>query len=136
MAFRDKQAAGIAFHKELSFYRAMLRFRFALAAAGLAIGSIAAAQAQSFDCRKAETAVEKAICDRRDLSALDFELESAFRRALKGSGDRHAAMLSDQRAFIKDRDADCARLASDVAQMAACIKNAYRARIRELRSAE
>ena len=107
----------------------MTRFAFA---AIIMVWTAASVHAQSFDCRQAKTVIETTICDNRDLAALDYEMEGAFRKALKGTGRLHAAMMSDQRAWRKDRDADCAKLAEDRGRMAACIADYYKARLVEL----
>ena len=56
--------------------------------AGLSAGTVLAivppaAAAQSFDCRKAATAVEKMICADTDLSRLDEQMAQAFADARK-----------------------------------------------------
>lgn len=59
-----------------------------LALLGLFAGS--AAQAASFDCNKARTPMEKAICSDMKLSALDDELNAAYKAALERSGSKEA----------------------------------------------
>lgn len=60
----------------------------ALALLGLFAGS--AAQAASFDCNKARTPMEKAICSDMKLSALDDELNAAYKAAAERSGNKEA----------------------------------------------
>jgi len=77
------------------------------------------ASAASFDCAKAATAVEKAVCASPRLSALDDELAAAYR----GSNDREAQLR-----WIHDERDACE---SDTE----CIEGAYLVRIAELRLA-
>lgn len=44
-------------------------------------------QAQSFDCAKASSAVERAICSDNDLRSLDAKLGITFKRAVLAAGD-------------------------------------------------
>ncbi len=83
------------------------------------------AAAQSFDCAKATTADEKAVCGNGRLAALDDEMAALYRdieaRTLMGM---RGAVRDDQRTFL-DRRRACG---GDVA----CIRDLYRARIAEL----
>lgn len=78
------------------------------------------APVQSFDCRKAETAIEKMVCADPELSALDEQLATAF-AAARARGDVEPA---HQRAWLKDVRARCADIA--------CLKQVYRVRIEGL----
>ena len=61
------------------------------------------AGAASFDCAKAGTALEKAICANPKLSALDDELAGAYRAALSRLGEPGAAILrTGQRRWLKE----------------------------------
>ncbi|MEI7608925.1 MAG: lysozyme inhibitor LprI family protein [Rhodospirillaceae bacterium] len=61
------------------------------------------AGAASFDCAKAGTPLEKAICANPKLSALDDELAGAYRAALTRLGEPGAAILrSGQRRWLKE----------------------------------
>ena len=76
----------------------------ALALAALLLLPAPPARAQSgpsFDCARAGTATEGAICAVPALAALDRALDAAYRAALPSGGDR---LRARQRAFIEDRD--------------------------------
>jgi uncharacterized protein len=79
----------------------------------------------SFDCKKAATAVEKAICGDPDLAALDGELAAAYRRALAISTHPDSVRYGQQ-SWLERRRASCG---ADVT----CLKSAYGAQIAELR---
>ncbi|GIL40780.1 lysozyme inhibitor LprI family protein [Roseiterribacter gracilis] len=81
----------------------MLRWMLVVA---LFVGSTAHA-APSFDCAKATTDIERAICASPDLSALDRDLETAFRAALANSGDARDALLREQRVWLDLQRARC-----------------------------
>ncbi|MFL1493627.1 lysozyme inhibitor LprI family protein [Pseudomonas antarctica] len=64
------------------------------------------AWAASFDCKKASTPVELSLCANPELSRLDTTLGEHYRRALgKLQGTPRATLRSDQRAWLKTRDA-------------------------------
>jgi uncharacterized protein YecT (DUF1311 family) len=61
----------------------------------------------SFDCSRAATVVEKAICANPDFSNLDSRIAALLAQALAIVSVRDAeALRGDQRAWLKDRD-DC-----------------------------
>ena len=60
--------------------------------------------AASFDCNKATTETEKAICAEPELSALDKDLGFIFKSLLKISDDK-AALKVEQRQWLQSRDA-------------------------------
>ena len=93
---------------------------FILGAALAALPSAAAAA--GFDCAKAATPAEKAICADHALGELDEKLAAAFRFALANASDKDA-VKNAQKAWLKRRDA-CAD--------AACLRQAYDARLDEL----
>ena len=78
----------------------------------------------SFDCAKAGTAVEKAICGNVALARLDRELAAAYGSKLKYAADDAArdTIRSAQRAWIKQRDAACGGSAD-------CLADMYKARL-------
>ena len=87
------------------------------------------AQAASFDCKKARSEDEKAICANPELSKLDEDLAAAFKSTLalmSGDAKRIAIFRKDQAAWVKERDR-CGGTAS-------CLKNEYVRRIRWLSS--
>jgi len=82
--------------------------------------SVAAAD---FDCAKASTNVEKAICADAELSSLDEQIGRAYREALRrGSSDEQSSLRSEERAWLKARDACGAR-------DHACLVDRYRERV-------
>src|SRR5688572_27435881 len=95
--------------------------------AGLSAGVLLAvappaAEAQSFDCRKAATAVEKMICADAGLSALDEQMANAFAMA-RDYFDLNAISQAEWLKTVRNR---CASTA--------CLKDAYEARISHLYS--
>ncbi len=82
----------------------------------------ASATAQSFDCGKAMTAVEKMICADADLSKLDTDMAQAFKAARR---TLDVAAIG-QVAWLKDVRNRCAT--------AGCLRDAYRKRIADLGS--
>ena len=96
----------------------------ALAPALLALALLAApANAASFDCAQAGTAVEHMICGDEALSALDELLGDRYVRALK-KGEDPKAVKAAQRAWLRETRDACGD--------AACLKSAYEARVAEL----
>jgi uncharacterized protein YecT (DUF1311 family) len=82
------------------------------------------ARAASFDCAKAGTPTEKAICKDPAVSKLDEQVAAAFKTAqgLWPAGNWSAYMRTEQRWWIKDRDDICK---AD----AACLKQDYERRL-------
>jgi uncharacterized protein len=86
----------------------------------LVLSSLASvAYSASFDCAKASTFVENAICSDAELSTLDDTLSSVYRKASSAS-DAAGEIKSSQRSWIKKRNA---------CQDNACLKKAYSQRI-------
>jgi uncharacterized protein len=98
-------------------------------AASLFFGSSHFAQAQSFDCGKASTPVELAICRNPDLGRLDQKLEDAFRKQLAATPEQRQTLLAGERAWVAQRDARCVKGAAGKATLDDCLANAYRDRI-------
>jgi|HubBroStandDraft_1064217.scaffolds.fasta_scaffold08120_1 uncharacterized protein YecT (DUF1311 family) len=65
------------------------------------------AHGASFDCSKAHTAVEKAICADPHLSSLDDQLGQAYRNVLSKADEGYLALRQDQRTWLKDLNAAC-----------------------------
>ncbi len=79
----------------------------------------------SFNCRYARTRGEIAVCREPGLAALDRQMASQFYRALRSADARQRDTLTATRdSFLRFRD----RCPSD-----ACIAEAYRGRMREIR---
>jgi uncharacterized protein YecT (DUF1311 family) len=92
------------------------------------------AHAAGFDCAKASTVVEKAICASPKVSTLDGQLGDAFRTALKNHPDKADALKLDQRHWLAERDAAVADFLSSSPGKALPVSTAqYQARIDFLR---
>lgn len=98
---------------------AIVRAGLAVALAGLAQGAVAAA----FDCARAATGVERAVCASAALSALDERLAQAYDAALALAADPAAVRSRQQRWLrgVRDRCAD-----------EPCLRRAYEGRLAEL----
>lgn len=79
--------------------------------------------AASFDCAKAQTAIEKRVCSDATLSRLDEQLADAYRSAQRRAESR-TALRDAQRRWLKQR--------RDVCTDTACLRAAYLARIEAL----
>lgn len=79
----------------------------------------------SFDCAKAESAVEKMICSNQMLADYDVRLMSNYKAAMAASSDK-AAIKDAQRAWMAQRNA-CTTLD--------CVSRAYQLRIKQLDAA-
>lgn len=90
---------------------------------------LAAAVSPSFDCAKARSQVEHAICGSAELAALDREEARLYRIALGLPNARRRELTRRQRAFLKDRDT-CVESAGALGE---CLRNAYLGDIGELR---
>jgi uncharacterized protein len=90
------------------------------------------AHAASFDCTKAKTAQEKAICGTPALSAADDQMAAAYRAWLAAALPGWAAGIrQNQLVWLRFRDASCP--AGDANNpIATCLSNAYKGRIDEL----
>lgn len=81
------------------------------------------AQAASFDCAKAQTDIEKAICSDPALSSLDVDLGKAYKQALRQSADAKQTS-AEQREWLE--------IVRNACHDTSCINAAYIARINEL----
>lgn len=107
----------------------MNRWSLALAAGWLlSVGPTLAADAPSFDCRRAEGRIQTQVCADPALAALDRRLAQVFAQALpKARNERPPRLQAEQRGWVKGRD-DCWK-ADDPR---ACAEEAYVRRIAEL----
>lgn len=88
--------------------RIRVRLRFTLLGATL-LSAPAPSAAPSFDCQRATHAIEKLICSDAKLSALDAQMAELFGDVMRQtSGSRKQELLSEQRGWIKNRNA-CAK---------------------------
>jgi uncharacterized protein len=89
------------------------------------------APATSFDCAKAKTIQEKAICSSKDLSALDDKLAATYRGVLAELSYEKTEVREGQRAWVQGMATQCKEdLKSDV--LAGCLSKYYQARIAAL----
>jgi uncharacterized protein YecT (DUF1311 family) len=72
--------------------------------AALLLAAPLIAHAASFDCARAGTPSEKAVCASPKISALDGKLADAFRTAIKNHPDKADALKLDQRHWLATRD--------------------------------
>jgi uncharacterized protein len=86
------------------------------------LAQIATVEAASFDCAKANSKIEKLICNDNELSLLDEKLNLAYKAALQDAGKLEATKQA-QKKWLQDRNR-CAD--------AACIGLAYQNRISAL----
>ncbi len=78
----------------------------------------------SFDCRRARTSGERAVCDNPALAALDRSMAAQYRSAAANGGpDERRLLVQTRDRFLGFRD----RCGTE-----ACIANAYRGRMREI----
>jgi uncharacterized protein len=115
-----------------------VQFRLLLSLA-LSIPSFSAL-AQSFDCAKATTAVERLVCADRRLGALDGELGAEVKRSLAADPAHRAEKLGEARKWLGERDRLCALPAGELrgearAKALACLAAAYEARLAALKAA-
>ena len=90
-------------------------------------------QAQSFDCGKAQTAIEKTICAYPTLIAQDTALAASYRQAandLSGNPAKLTELKQQQRRWLSDRNKSCTD--PDPDHLAKCLMTIYQARIAEL----
>ena len=88
--------------------------------------------APSFDCAKAQSDAEEAVCASDALASLDLELARLYRLAIKGpnaAADRVEALKQSQRDWLRERS-ECWRASIG---LEACVANAYAFRIHALR---
>lgn len=86
------------------------------------------AHAASFDCKLAKTAVEKAVCSDKELSADDDKLAAAYKEALAAvPAEIQAEIRGNERAFVKHVATQCSAGEDGVAQadIVNCLKLTY-----------
>ena len=79
-------------------------------------------QAASFNCAKAKSYSEKEVCDSKQLSKLDEDLDKVFKKVLAATSDK-ASLKTEQADWLKEREA-CGDKS--------CITDVYQSRIEEL----
>jgi uncharacterized protein len=93
-------------------------------AVALLLIAASSSAAQSFDCAKAQTPVEKMICGDAGLRELDEYMGRYFGAARATAAGAEACLQSNQREWLKDT--------RDACKDAACLRQAYLARLAEL----
>ncbi len=92
--------------------------------------------AASFDCARAATPNEKAICGDESLNRSDAHLAAEMRIAMIRVGDRRPALLAEQREWLRKRDAVCfidSQIGTNAkANLIDCLQKAYDLRIDQL----
>src|SRR5579863_1166613 len=92
-------------------------------------GGLAAVAGTSFDCGKAKTHVELAICGDSELAALDAQVGVDYHRRLALTPkDQRPAAIAGQRAWIADRQRQCGGYASIETGLGQCLLGALRSR--------
>lgn len=111
----------------------MIRQATAILAMLLTVASGAAALAQekpSFDCAKADNAIDRAICKNGELAKADREMVAAYTALLdRLSGAAKDELVKDQVRWIANRNRACR---ADPDSIEACLKNRYAARLKNL----
>ncbi|MDR2199753.1 MAG: lysozyme inhibitor LprI family protein [Deltaproteobacteria bacterium] len=91
-------------------------------------GVVRAQNKPSFDCQKARSTVEIAICADRDLSDLDNRMAGLFQLAKTVPGVDSKALTANQKAFLKERDDVCGKSRA----ITECLKERYALRVSQL----
>lgn len=91
------------------------------------------APAASFDCAKAGTDIEHAICSSRELAQLDRRVADEYFTAVAWAVDEpaKAKLKSEQKAWLARRDGQCRVAAQSVVS---CLTASYQARLKALRN--
>jgi len=81
----------------------------------------------SFDCAKASTPIERAICGDWEVSGLDLQLSEVYEKGRRGLDTVPAReeLRTLQRDWLKARDTDCAA----APEIVACVRRYYRQQI-------
>lgn len=92
-----------------------------LSSAALATALALAPTAAAFDCARATTDIEKAICADPALKAADDEMTAAYKALLaKAQGDQPEMLKASQAAWLKLRDMNCG-WQEDAKEKSACL---------------
>lgn len=100
-------------------------------------------QEPSYDCNKAGTVIEFAICTDAELAELDVTMARRYKAARRGAtGDGEKSIKQEQRSWIAARNSRCATPDDErlydgkgefFATMEACLLNSYQTRLAELK---
>jgi uncharacterized protein len=99
---------------------------------GAAIAPVWAQERPSFDCGKADNAIDRAICKSDELAKADREMVAAYKALLdKLNGAAKDELVKDQVRWIGNRNRACR---ADPDSVENCLKNRYMARIKNLQA--
>lgn len=99
---------------------------------GISAASARAQEKPSFDCSKADNAIDRAICKNGELAKADREMVAAYTALLnKLNGAAKDSLVKDQVAWVANRNRACR---SDPDSIENCLKNRYASRITNLRA--
>lgn len=101
---------------------------YVVAALALQIVFFSGAHGQSFDCKKAETVTEHAVCGSKELAELDSRLAIDLRALMARRPAMKAKTLIGERHWLRARDEDCAA-SMPQALLEACLAVQYNTRI-------
>ena len=90
--------------------------------------------AQGFDCSKAQTSVERFICETPEIAILDKKLNDAVKARLAASPQQRNEFLAESRSWLSIRDRTCPVASATVSGQAlshtiACLSKAYQDRL-------
>jgi uncharacterized protein YecT (DUF1311 family) len=106
----------------------MIRYPVSIALVIWLACAVRPAVAVSFDCGKATTNVERAICADPVLSQLDDDLQRIFHASRASLSDQYgSALIADQKNWIVERNRACGAAAPDAV---ACLRKSYEDRIK------
>ncbi len=107
-----------------------MRARFFAAALSILAAPAAAQEGPqaSFDCKKAATPVERAICEGNYTAELDRAMAALYRAALERAPGERAATEAQQRQWLAARNTSCGRAKPD----SECLARLYKERIAAL----
>jgi len=94
-------------------------------AAALACGA-GTASAASFNCNRATTVVERAVCSDPELSDADERLSALYQAGLDQTGNS-PRLIEGQRTWMRNRDG-CPNRSDGPDELQACLMQAYAAR--------
>ena len=104
--------------------------RWVLVASVALLTGVATAQRPAYDCNKANSSIERLICEDAELASLDRAVANVYALALSKAGNEHPLVLkAEQRGWIKGRN-DCWK-SNDRRQ---CVVELYRLRLIELQT--
>lgn len=89
----------------------------------------------SFDCTKAATRTENAICSDSELATADWLLADAYSKQQSGSSSNKVLLRDAQRNWILSRDRRCSSIISEV-EFKDCLLNEINARTSQLNGNE